>query len=398
MTRAERPPADVGPGAVRLLMATSATSSFDRFVVGTLLVSLAADLGEPLDGAASVASAYYLCYGLSQPLWGRCSDRLGRVRTLRLAFALAAVAGVASAVAPSLGPLVAARAVAGACMAAVVPTALVYVGDAVPIARRHQSLTDINAATASGITVATALGGVLAATLSWRVAFLVPAVAAGALAVVLSRLPEPPRARGRQGGVLTVLRHGWGRVVLALALVEGAALLGLLTYFAPALESAGASPTTAGPVVALYGVGLLLASRVVKRVAARVPPPVFLAGGALGLVAAYSLAAVSQSLPVVGGAALLVGAAWAGMHSTMQTWATEVVPQARAATVSLFAAALFVGSGTVTAALAPLAGALRWGALFSVGVVVAAAFGVVAVLARQRYARAPAAPVPPPVA
>ena len=383
--------------AVRLLMAASATSSFDRFVVGALLVSLAAELGEPLEAAAAVASAYFLAYGLSQPLWGRCSDRIGRVRTVRLALALASGAGLASALAPGLNTLVAARVGAGACMAAVVPAALVYVGDAVPLARRQRTLTDVNAATATGITVATALGGVIAAALSWRLAFAVPAVAAGVLAVVLRRLPEPPRAAGPQGGVLTVLRHGWGRVVLLLALIEGAALLGLLTYFAPALESRGASPTTAGLVVALYGVGLLLASRVVKRLASRTPPTVFLAGGAAGLAAAYALVAVSQSLPVVGAAALLVGAAWAGMHSTMQTWATEVVPHARAATVSLFAAVLFVGSGAVTAALAPLAGALRWSLVFSVGIAVAVAFGCAAVVARRRYALVPEAPLVPPL-
>ena len=33
------------------------------------------------------------------------------------------------------------------------------------------------------------------------------------------------------------------------------------------------------------------------------------------------------------------------MHSTLQTWAIEVVPEARATVISLFAAALFAGTG-----------------------------------------------------
>jgi predicted MFS family arabinose efflux permease len=272
-------------------------------------------------------------------------------------------------------------------MAAVVPAGLVYVGDAVPFADRQRTLTDLNAATALGITLATGLGGVLAAAVSWRVAFLVPALSAGVLSVLLRRLPEPPRGDVPQQGVMAVARSKWGPRVLGLALVEGAALLGLLTYFAPALESRGTSAGAAGAVVALYGIGLLLASRVVKRRAGRTSAPVFLALGAVGLVVAYALVSASQTVVVVGIAALVLGAAWASMHSTMQAWATQAVPEARAATVSLFAAALFVGSGVATAVLAPLAGDLRWTPLFATGVVLALLFGVAGTTARARYGR-----------
>ena len=383
--------------AVRLLQATNATSAFDRFVVGPLLLSVAAGFDVPLTAAAAAASWYFLLYGLSQPAWGLLSDRLGRVRTMRVTLALAAAGGLASALAPSLGLLVVARALTGASMAAVVPSGLIWVGDAVPYARRQSTLTDLNAATALGITAATALGGVLAAAVSWRLAFLLPALSAAVLVVVLRRMPEPPRGEGPAGGLRAVLRHRWGLVVLGLALVEGGALLGLLTYFAPALESTGASPTVAGAVVALYGVGLLLSSRVVKRLAGRVRPAAFLASGAAGLAVAYTAVALDQQVWTIGPAALAVGAAWAAMHSTMQHWATEVVPGARAVTVSLFAGMLFVGSGVATAGLAPWAGEFRWAPLYLVGAGVAVVFGVAAVWARTAYGRltssaGPAAP------
>ncbi len=387
-------------GAVRLLQAASTTSSFDRFAVGALLVTLAADLQVTLAAAATAASAYFLCYGLSQPLWGLLSDRLGRVRTMRLALTLAAAGAALSALAPSLPVLVVARAVTGTCMAAVVPSALIWVGDAVPFARRQRTLTDLNAATAAGITAALGLGGLLAASGAWRLGFLLPGLAAATLVPVLRRLPEPPRSALAQGGLPTVLRHGWGRLVLLLALVEGAALLGLLTYFVPALESTGWSPTSAGLVVALYGVGLLITSRLVKRLAGRTRPGVLLGTGAAGLCLAYLAVAASRAGWVVGAAALLVGAAWAFLHSTMQTWATEVVPQARASMVSLFAGMLFVGSGTATALLAPLADTRRWALLFGFGAAAVAAFGVAAVVARTRYTAhhaSTAEPVSPPV-
>lgn len=383
---AARTPA-VGRAPVQLLMAASATSSFDRFVTGPVLLSLAAGLSVSLGSAAAAASWYYLLYGLGQPVWGLLSDRFGRVRTMRAALTVAALAGGCAVVAPTFGALVVARAVTGAAMGAVVPTCLVYVGDAVPLDRRQHTLTDLNAATATGITFATALGGVLAATVSWRAAFAVPAVGAALVALLLRRLPEPTRPVVAQTGVLTVLRHRWGRRVLALTLVEGAVLLGLLAYLAPALQSTGESATTAGLVVALYGVGLLLASRVVKRRVARTAPRVLLGVGAALLVAAYAVTAVSRSELAVGATALLVGFGWAPLHSTMQTWATEVVPQARAAMVSLFAAMLFLGGGLATAVLAPFAGQQRWTPMFAVAALVTAGFGVVAVLVRGRYHR-----------
>ena len=190
-------------GQIQLLMAASATSSFDRFVTGPVLLSLAAGLSVSLSAAAAVASLYYLLYGIGQPLWGLCSDRLGRVRTMRLALTVSGVASGLAVVAPNLPLLVLTRAVAGAAMGAVVPTCLVYVGDAVPFARRQHTLTDLNAATAGGITLATALAGVLAVTVSWRAAFAVPAAGAGVLVLLLRRLPEPARPAGRQAGVLT---------------------------------------------------------------------------------------------------------------------------------------------------------------------------------------------------
>ena len=378
---------------VQLLMGASASSSFDRFVIGPVLLTVAAAFHVGLARAASVASLYYLLYGLSQPFWGLCSDRLGRVRTMRLALGIAFVAGALAVLSPSLTLLVVTRAIAGAAMGAVVPTCLVYLGDAVPFGARQRILTDLNAASAAGLTLATALGGVLAATVSWRAAFAVPTLLAGLLAVLLARLPEPPADTVRQAGVGTVLRSGWARVVLLLALVEGAVLLGLLTYLAPALQSTGASATVSGLVVALYGVGLLLASRVVKRLVDRVAPAVFIGFGTASLVIAYLLVAHDQGPGSIGLAAGCIGAGWASMHSTMQAWATEAVPGARAAMVSLFAGALFLGSGSATAALAPLAGADRWGVMFAGAAALAAAFGLVAAVSRSRFRSAGATPV-----
>jgi len=145
----------------RLLQLAAFFSSFDRFVVAPMLVTIAASLQVSLTGVAATASLYYLFYGLMQPVWGMVSDRLGRVRVIRLSLFGVAVAGVLSALAPNLTVLIAARAFAGGLFAAVIPASLVYIGDTVAMGSRQKALADLMAASAVGTALATVLGGLL---------------------------------------------------------------------------------------------------------------------------------------------------------------------------------------------------------------------------------------------
>jgi MFS family permease len=148
-------------GGPRLLQLAAFFSSFDRFVVAPMLVTIADSLQVSLTEVAATASLYYLLYGLMQPVWGMVSDRLGRVRVMRLSLFGVAVAGVLSALAPNLTVLIAARAFAGGLFAAVIPASLVYIGDTVGMGSRQKALADLMAASAMGTALATVLGGLL---------------------------------------------------------------------------------------------------------------------------------------------------------------------------------------------------------------------------------------------
>ena len=377
-------------GGLRLLQLGAFFSSFDRFAVAPMLVTIAAALGASLAETAAIASVYYLLYGAMQPVWGMLSDRLGRVRVIRMTLFGAAVAGVLSAAAPNLAVLIAARALAGGLFSAVIPASLVYLGDTVGIDSRQRALADLMAASAVGTALATVAGGLAAYLDAWRLAFAAPALAGVALAVMLTRLPEPKgfAAENREGPLVQigrVLRRPWAVVVVGIALVEGAVILGSLTYLAPSLESVGFSPAVAGLAVGLYGLAVLGWTRVVKPLTSRLGASalILIGGGMLALGCAS--AAAWQSLAGVSAAAVLIGGGFAFMHSTLQTWATDVVPEARATVISLFAAALFAGSGISAMAAAPLAEAGAFGLLFALAALVAAPLGLFAGLARRRY-------------
>ncbi|OSY41839.1 MULTISPECIES: MFS transporter [Pseudonocardia] len=391
-----------GPRRLRLLQLAALTSTCDRFAIAPLLVPIAMSFGVPLAATAGAAGGYFLAYGLMQVVWGVLSDRIGRVRVMRIALIGAVLGGLASVLAPTLPVLIGARTLTGACTAALIPATLVYVGDSWPAAVRQRPLSDLLAATAVGTALATAGAGLLADLAGWRAVFATTAAAAGILLVALRALPEPVPAEPAAGAtapdgprrwwsilrpVGTVLGTGWARVVLALAFVEGAVVLGVLTYLAPALQAGGSTAALAGIAAGGYGVGALVFSRVVRRLVGRVPAPGLAGIGGVFLAAAWIGPIVVVHPVTIALAGLLLGGSWAFLHSTLQTWATDVVPQARATAVALFATALFLGSSAGTALGAPLADTGRFPALFLAALVVSVPLGIGAALARARYAR-----------
>ncbi|MFG6198897.1 MFS transporter [Nonomuraea sp. JJY05] len=389
-----KPPATLARPPLAL-SAASFVSSFDRFAVSPMLVLIAVDLKVPLSAAVAAASGYYLAYGLTQPLWGLLSDRFGRVRVMRGTLFGAALAGLASALMPVLGALVVARIVTGACFGAVIPTGLTYVGDTVEPSTRQRALTDLMGAAALGTALATGLSGVLAGLVDWRVAFTVPAACALACALALRSLPEPSRAlphgpgSGRGAGVGrylgAVLGHGWALLVFGLAFVEGAIMLGAMPFLATALEHAGHAAAVAGLAITAYGLGLWSFTKLVRRLSGRWPTPVLMTVGGTQLCAGFAIVAVHVDLATVAVTALLLGGGWSFLHSSLQTWATSVVPEARGTTIAFFACALFVGSAVSSWAAGPLAEHGRYALLFGLAAAAAIPLTVTAALTRHRY-------------
>ncbi len=375
-------------GGARLLYVGAFVSLFDRFSIAPLLIPIAGELRSPLAATAGAATLYYLLYGAMQPVYGLLSDRVGRVRVMRAALSGMAFAGLLSALAPNLPLLIVARAATGALAAAIVPTSLVYIGDTFPFRVRQQAIVDLMAATAAGTATATIVAGLLAQLASWRLAFALPALAAAALAAALKWMPETLQVQ-RQAGPLTqlrrVMKRPWALVLIGLAILEGSVILGLLIYLAPALEAHGYNPATAGLVVAGYGLSVFACTRIVKRLAQRAPAPALIGLGGGMLVAGYSSAALSQGALAILVAAVLVGGAFAFLHSTLQAWATDVVPEARGTATALFVAGVFAGGAFGAAAAAGLAGAHRFTTLFLLGVAVSLPLTVLCWFARSRY-------------
>jgi predicted MFS family arabinose efflux permease len=373
----------------RLLQFTALASTLDRFAMPPMLLAIAHDLDIPVAGVARAAGAYFLAYGLMQPVWGLASSRLGVVRSLRVAVLLAALATAGTALATDAASLAVFRLVAGGGFSAAVPAALFYAGATAAPGRRHRDITGLMAGVALGTAGATAGAGVLAATAGWRSAFLITGTTALVACLVLSRVPELPAPRAAADGLFApfraVLRSGSARVLLLLATVEGALLMGALTFLPAAVSATGSGVAVAGGVTAAYGVAVLVCAPIVGRLQRRVPAATLIAAGAALAAIGCALAAVTAVPVAAAFVCLLIGAAWASMHSTLQTWATEVVPEAGLASVSLFACALFTGSALGAVAGGPLVDAGRFGLVYAVVAALLVPLGVLGAAARARW-------------
>lgn len=380
--------AEDGPAPIRLLQTAAFVATFDRFAMPPMLVAIAVDLGVPLGDVVRAAGAYFLVYGLSQPVWGLVSDRIGRVPTMRITLLLAGIFSIASAAAPTVLLLAVGRALAGGFFGAAYPAALIYLGDTVPADVRQRDVARLMVGVALGTALASVGAGIVADVLSWRLMFVLTGLAAVVLAAWLGALPEPHREHRHTSFVVPmrqVARSPVTLFVLLCAMAEGAVLLGVITLLPPAIENAGASTTVAGIATGVYGVSVFAFSTLVGHLSQRHRASSLILLGATAALAASGLLAWSQETAVAVLAAVLLGLAWTSMHSTLQTWATQVLPTARATVVSFFAGSLFVGSSLAAVVGSNLADQGRYDVLFAGGALLAVPLGLAAAMVRMRW-------------
>ncbi len=365
-------------------------TTYDRFAMPPMLVAIAHDLDASLTEIAAAAGVYFLAYGLMQPIWGVLSTRVGLAATMTLSITAGSLATLASAVAQDVTTLAIMRAVAGALFAAAFPAALIYVGATASPQRRQREVTELMTGVALGTTLSTVVSGALTYFVGWRWGFALTTALCLLSYLYLSHLTELKRMPWRDP-LLTPLRRVLSnhRVyqLLALAVLDGVGILGVLTFVPTAVESTGRNAATAAAITATYGVSVLFAAPLVGRLSGRVPASRFILVGALVGAVACGMLAVSVGFATAIAACALLGVAWASMHSSLQTWATEVTPEERGLTVSFFAGSLFAGSAIAAAVGGPFADRLDFVTLFGGAALVLVTVGVAGNIARARWER-----------
>ena len=214
----------------------------DNLVVSTALPVIRVDLGASIEELEWTVNAYTLTFAVFLLTGAALGDRFGRKRMFALGLGIFTVASAAAALAPSMGALIAARAVQGVGGALVMPLTLTLLSAAFPAERRGVALGIWGAI--GGIAVASGplVGGAVIEGISWQWVFWLN-VPVGLLLIPLAiaRLREsygPDKALDLPGlglasaGLLGVVwglvngnADGWTSPSIVASLSGGAALL-----------------------------------------------------------------------------------------------------------------------------------------------------------------------------
>ena len=361
-----QPPSDRALTRAIALMALAAFASGASLRVSDpLLPQVARDFGSSVAAASSIVTTYAIPYGLTQVTAGLIGDRLGKCQAVALACVLSGLLVLLCALAQSVPQLALARFISAPGAAVIVPLGMAYVGDVVPYERRRTVLARFLAGQMCGMIAGQVGGGIIGDHFGWRIVFVVLAgvfvFAALALATQFRGNPWT-RPLAHAGGVRprfvasyrTLLVTPWSRFLLIAVFVEGAIFFGGFTYVAADLnERFGLSFSAVGLVVAVFGVGSVAYAASVHSLVRRFSErELVIGGGGVVMLGFLTLAGepLWQTAPLACG---LLGFGYYMLHNTLQTNATQMLPEARGMAVAGFSSALFLGqsAGVALAAL-----------------------------------------------
>src|SRR5215831_14207186 len=217
-------------------------ASLDNLVVTTALPSIRDHLHASLEGLQWTVNAYTLTFAVLLLTGATLGERYGRRRLFVIGLGVFTAGSAAAALAPGIGPLIAARAVQGVGAAILIPLTLTLLSAAVPPQRRGLALGAWGAIGGLAIAIGPLIGGAVVEGASWQWIFwLNVPIGVALLPIARFRLTESrgPSTRldlpgvllasvGLLGIVLGVVRgndHGWTSVTVLPPLVIGTLLV-----------------------------------------------------------------------------------------------------------------------------------------------------------------------------
>lgn len=302
--------------------------------------------------AGLLVTAYSIPYGLFQLFYGPLADRIGNIRTITLAVSLFTIGTIACGMVSSFEWLFILRVVTGMFAAGIIPIALAQIGDSFELAERPKAIAFFMSLSTSGQALGIVIGGMVAQLVSWKVLFILIGIAAVPTIFLLLKqralhnadteaAPIPLRDRYR---LIFANRQAW--IVYGMVFLEGATFFGGFTFLGVygnsylGLNYFWVGILTAGYSAAAFCGSFFITSLIRKIGQSRMP--LF---GAGCMTLGYAVVWLSPTAAALLAGLLVLGFGYSFCHSTLQTYATELLPQARATAMSLFAFSLFLGSG-----------------------------------------------------
>lgn len=243
------------PSALAALAGAMLLASLGVSIATVALPTLTREFSAPVATVQWIVLAYLIAVTVTIVLAGRLGDLFGQRRVLIAGLALFAVASVLCAAAPTLGLLIAGRAMQGIGGAILMALPLSLIRETVSRERTGSAMGLLGTMSAIGTALGPSLGGVLIAGFGWRAAFVALA-GAGFLGLGIASRAIPPtpvperQVEGRMDwpGValltVTLILYGLATARGTAAVIPGAgmllpaAILGLALFIFVEIRSA----------------------------------------------------------------------------------------------------------------------------------------------------------------
>ncbi|MHC1654733.1 MFS transporter [Stenotrophomonas maltophilia] len=334
-------------------LATFAVVTTEMLPVG-LLTPIADDLGASTGTAGLMISLPALLAALFAPLVVIVAGGIDRRRILCALLALLMVANIASALAPAIAWLLAARVLVGFCMGGIWAIAGGLAARLVPVQRIGLATSLIFGGVAAASVLGVPMGALIGDALGWRFAFAAMALFSAAILLLqLAVLPALPVAASvRPALFVQLLGHRGLQRGLCLTLLMVAGHFIAFTYVRPLLIlRSGVDAASIGALLFAYGMAGIAGNFMAGPLAARHPRGVLLAV-ACGLLLTPLLLLWGGNTPSGGVVVLLLwGLAYGGVSVGLMSAMMRAVPHA----VEI-ATALYVGVFNIGIALGAWAG------------------------------------------
>jgi len=188
---------NVGPQALlalTVLTLINLLNYLDRYVVSGIVPDLKAPpLGLSDSQIGLLTTAFMLVYMATAPIFGALGDRGSRTKPIAIGVFVWSIATILSGFAANYAHLLLGRALVGIGEAAYVAISPALLSDCFPRAQRGRVLSVFNMAIPVGAALGYIVGGLMSHHYGWRAAFFVAGAPGVVLAILVLRLPDPPR-------------------------------------------------------------------------------------------------------------------------------------------------------------------------------------------------------------
>ncbi|WP_190218790.1 MFS transporter [Streptomyces griseosporeus] len=388
-----------GPGyrrmSLALFLAGVATFAL-LYSTQALLPLISADLGVAAGEASWTVAAATGGLALFVLPMSALSERFGRRTVMTVSLAVAVAVGLLVPFAPSLGALVALRAVQGAALAGLPASATAYLAEEVTPRALVTAIGLFVAGNSVGGMSGRVITGWVAQEWGWRAAVaVVGLIAVGCAVAFRVLLPAPRHFRAgslRPRVLVGTVREHLGNPLLRRLYAIGALFMtvfgGVYTVIGYRLTEApfGLPQGVVGSIFLVYLVGTVSASgagRLVGRLGRR--GALYLAGGTTAAGLLLSLA--GSLVPVLLGLVLITAGFFAG-HAVASSAVSKTATRGRAQASALYQSAYYIGSsvGSTVGAMAFHSGG--WGGTVGVGLLAVAGVVGITVVGSRAAVRA----------